>query len=109
MKIQIETNYYNQRRYGKPWIAIVDFSDDGTANFNWGNWVGENGQDGILIIDVSPGDIVARGQKDHYKPRNSAPAWYRIDSAGNLMLVDSKKEAYKLYQEAKEAKEEKKQ
>ena len=28
MKIEIETDIYNERRYGKPWIAKVEFHLD---------------------------------------------------------------------------------
>ena len=65
MKVTIETSAYNPRRYGKPWIARVIFSASGEAEYIWGNWVGQDGDSGELIVKANPGDIVARGQKDH--------------------------------------------
>ena len=92
MRISIETDQYNERRYGKPWIARVFFDKTSKAIFSFGNWVGAVGYDGILEIDVEEGDIVARGQKDFRKPRNSAPSYYIVDK-GELVST-SKKDAY---------------
>ena len=78
MKITIETNTYNHRRYGKPWIAVVDFAGNAKGDFAWGDWTGDhfNGGAGVLSIVANPGDIIARGQKDNRQPRNSAPAFF---------------------------------
>ena len=95
MKIQIETDIYNERRYGKPWIAKVDFSDNAKGNFAWGNWVGDPGSTGLLIVDADPGDIVARGQKDNRGRReNSAPRWAIVNEAGELVSC-TRVEAYR--------------
>ena len=104
MNIQIETESYNERRYGKPWIAKVDFSDNAnsgyfsnlfpTGNFAWGNWVGDPGSTGLLILDAEPGDVVARGQKDNRGRReNSAPRWAIVNEAGELVSC-TRVEAY---------------
>lgn len=93
--MQIETESYNERRYGKPWIAIVTFESASKPNFSFGDWVGEIGYQGVLEIEANEGDIVARGQKDHRKPRNSAADYYIMES-GELIRV-SKKEAYLHY------------
>lgn len=97
MKIQRNTSSYNQRRYGKPWIARVDFSDP-KGTFDWGEWVGDhrNGTDGILIVDAKPGDIIATGQKDFRQPRNSAPEWYQVGADGQLIHLKDKARAYVL-------------
>ncbi len=94
-KLEIKTNSYNQRRYSKPWIAIVDFTYDLKGEFKWGTWVGDHnsGSDGLLIIDVDEGDIIARGQKDFRKPQNSAPDWYQVRN-GELIKLAGKAEAY---------------
>ncbi len=96
-KIQIKTGSYNQRRYGKPWIAMVDFSKNPKGDFQWGDWVGDarNGEEGLLLLDVEEGDIVARGQKDFRKPRNSAPDYYQVRD-GKLVGLSGKAEAYQL-------------
>lgn len=94
MKLQIETSVYNERRYGKPWIAIVDFSSNKKGDFNFGDWIGEQGFAGELELDINPGDIVARGQKDNRKPANSTPKYFIVLENNELKDV-SKIEAYK--------------
>ncbi len=102
MKIEITTGSYNERRYEKPWIAKVDFSDP-KGNFIWGDWVGDarTGSSGILIIEVNPGDVIAEGQKDFRKPKNSSPSYAKVFSDGTLFYFNSKAEAYKYFQEKK--------
>lgn len=78
-KIGIETDSYNERRYGKPWIAVVVFDDPTKPAFNFGTWVGDKGYSGVLEISAKRGDIIARGQKDLRKPSNSAPTYYIYD------------------------------
>jgi len=102
MKIIRNTGSYNDRRYGKPWIAKVDFSVK-PANFIWGDWTGSPGGEGVLEIDAEPGDIIARGQKDNRKPRNSAPDYYALTDAGKLDHIGDKGAAYKFYLETKKA------
>lgn len=98
MKIEKTTSSYNERRYSRPWIAKVDFSD-GKGNFIWGQWIGRQGEEGILMIDVNPGDIIAMGQKDFRKPRNSAPDYYEVQSNGKLASIESKAAAYRQWKE----------
>lgn len=94
--ITISTSSYNDRRYGKPWIAKVDFSTDAKGNFLWGTWLGQPGEAGELTLtDLQLGDVIAQGQKDFRKPRNSAPEWGYIDAAGALNNAASKIEAVK--------------
>lgn len=95
MKIEIETDVYNERRYGKPWIAKVDFSDNEKGDFLWGKWIGDPGDSGLLILDADPGDVVARGQKDNRGRReNSAPRWAFVTQAGELVSC-TRVEAYR--------------
>jgi hypothetical protein len=96
IEIKIDTSSYNQRRYGKPWIAVVDFSKNAQGEFKFGEWVGDwrNGSKGVLIITASTGDIVARGQKDNRNNRNSAPEFYKVAGDGTLERFDSKADAY---------------
>jgi len=99
MKITIETSSYNERRYGKPWIAIVDFSASTKGDFDWGEWAGDhyNGGEGVLEITAAPGDIIARGQKDNRKPKNSAPNFYFVTPRGELENIGDKGAAYRHY------------
>ena len=65
MNLAIETPSYNERRYGKPWIAVLDFSQSRSRpEYTFGDWLGRAGEEGELTIAVSPGDVLAKGQKD---------------------------------------------
>jgi len=105
MEIRIETASYNQRRYGKPWIAIVDFSESTKGDFSWGDWTGDhyNGGEGVLSINATPGDIIAKGQKDNRQPKNSAPDFYVVGTGGELKSIGDKGAAYKYYLDHKDA------
>ncbi len=98
MKISIETNAYNDRRYGKPWIALVDFLGNKNGNFKFGDWVGQNGYAGVLEVEANVCDIVARGQKDNRKPSNFLPDFYVVTANGELESV-SKVDVYKCWNE----------
>lgn len=99
MKIEIETTAYNNRRFGRPWIAKVSF-DDPKGTFDWGNWIGSPGEDGILVIEVEAGDIIARGQKDFQGPSyKSAPDWHLVTEFGELEKLPSRAAAYKAWRE----------
>ena len=97
MKITIDTAAYNHRRYGKPWIARVDFSVDPKGVFAWGDWVGDHlkGDAGLLIIDVANGDIVAEGQKD-FRGRGTECNYYQVQD-GELVKLSGKAEAYRAH------------
>ena len=105
MGITIETSSYNHRRYGKPWIAKVDFSQSTKGDFAWGDWTGDhyNGGEGVLSINANSGDIIAKGQKDFRKPRNSAPDFFVVEANGALDMLGDKGAAYKHYLEQKAA------
>lgn len=75
MTITIETESYNARRCGRPWIARVDFAAKSTGEFIWGEYLGDD-RGGELTIECSDGDIIAQGQKDNRQPRNSKPDFY---------------------------------
>ena len=94
MKLVIETQDYNPRRYGKPWIATVAFSDN-KPSYNFGDWVGTAGGEGKLIIDANEGDIIARGQKD--SRGNNNDIYYYILQADGERLKVSKIEAFDHY------------
>ncbi len=81
MRIEQRTSAYNERRCGKPWIAVLDFSKSSASpDYRWGEWVGDarSGSSGLLVIDAEPGDVIAIGQKDSRQPRNSAPNYFRV-------------------------------
>ncbi len=62
MRIVREFPPYNQRRYGKPWIArVIGWPVGRPAVLEWGSaldaWTCE--------IEASPGDVIRWGQRDH--------------------------------------------
>ena len=101
--IRMETESYNEKRYGKPWIAKIDFSKNSKGDYIWGTWTGDhyNGGAGVLEIEANPGDIIAVGQKDFKKPRNSAPLFYVANLNGTMDYIGNKGDAYKYYIENK--------
>jgi len=95
-RISIETAAYNDRRYGRPWIALVDFTET-KGNFTFGDFVGSHGSAGLLEIEAHPGEIIARGQKDNRQPRNSAPTFHHVEEGGTLSASMSKADALKAW------------
>ena len=94
--INISTSSYNERRYGKPWIAKVSFATNPQGDFWWGTWIGDPGDAGLLEITIEDGDIVARGQKDTRQPKNSKPDWYEVIN-GELCALDGRADALKVF------------
>lgn len=94
------TDSYNARRYGKPWIAKITWLN-GKPQYNWGSWVGNPGAKGILEIEVEIGDYIATGQKDFRKPRNSAPGFYFVQVNGELLHVGDVGCAYRHFLKCK--------
>lgn len=67
MTYTFETDRYNERRYGKPWMAFV--TNNLTKGFAFIEWNGRPGHAGDFTFDAEPGTIVAEGQQDHRKGR----------------------------------------
>lgn len=93
------TDCYNERRYGKPWLAFVDFEANKKGNFHFQEWIGEKGFAGLFDIEVFDGQIIATGQKDYRKQKNSAPNFFivRFDGENVEFVPVSKKDAYLHY------------
>jgi hypothetical protein len=81
MRVQFTIDKYNSRRYSKPWGAVVTFTDDARAvyDFNAGSYLGDD-SGGTLYIKCAVGDIVARGQKDTRKGNNTSNNWYIVNT-----------------------------
>lgn len=101
MNIEMKTDAYNDKRYGKPWIAKVNFNTDPKGVFTFGSFVGDPGYRGLVVIDAEPGEILAVGQKDHRSSRPKAPEYYEVKDDGSLRHLDSKAEAYKISRQVK--------
>ena len=103
MQVEIQTDIYNEKRYGKPWIAKVEFEENGKANYNFGHFVGQKGEVGTLILeDVFPGDIVARGQKDHRAARAKSPTYFIINPNGELERLADKNTVFMRFRKRQE-------
>lgn len=93
MKLEVKTSAYNPRRYGKPWIARVTFTTDARPQYEWGIWLGRPGEDGLLVLECQPGDIVAIGQKDN-RGGNTSNNWYEVLTDGARRALPDRAEAY---------------
>lgn len=99
IKIEISTSSYNERRYGKPYLARMDFATDPKGAPQWGSWIGHPGEEGILMIDAAPGDVIMQGQRDGRKARNSAPDYGLVLADGSIQWLPSKAAAYRASRE----------
>jgi hypothetical protein len=98
MTLQIETNAYDPAVYGKPWLAKVTFEKP-SGNFQWGDFAGASGEPGVIVLpDVNPGDVVARGQKEWENSHNSAPTFYRVTEDGELEKFETRAAAWRHWQ-----------
>lgn len=98
MRFEKETSVYNEKRYGKPWIARVKF-DDTEIKYDFGKWIGVHGGEGLLVIDIEPGEIIAIGQRD-FRGKNTSNKMYVVSENGDLESI-YKTEAYKHFQSLK--------
>jgi len=95
MNVEIETKSYNEKRYGKPYIGIINFSNSSEGEISWGKFIGTEGYEGLLSIEAESGDVLIRGQKDN-RGSNSSPRYYRLNSDGELIDIGyNKLDAYK--------------
>lgn len=95
MKVTIKTSSYNEKRYSKPYIGIVDFSYDAKGVVEWGTWIGKPGDEGLLVIEAKAGDIIMKGQKDNRNSKYSETEYFQLKVNGSLSEPFSRLEAYK--------------
>ena len=86
MKIKIETACYNERRYSAPWIAKISLENN-KFKYEFGRWVGRAGDKGLLVAEVEPGQIVAKGQKDIRGGNNTSNNFFKVMEDGSLRPV----------------------
>lgn len=88
MRVSQEFKSYNQRRYGRPWIAkITSWPVGGKPEVAWGSYLGDD-NGGEVEIEAVPGDIVRTGQKDH-RGGNTDASWYIVQADGSLSSSDA--------------------
>ena len=86
--IRIETDSYNTRHYGRPWIArVTDWPVGGPPELEWSGWVGQDGKEGRLEIVAAPGDIIRWGQKDR-RGNGTEKNWGVVQPDGSVVEVD---------------------
>jgi hypothetical protein len=82
VRVSIGWRGYNDRRYSKPWIALVTaWPVGGSPTLDFGGYVG-NDSGGELEIMAKQGDIIRYGQKDYRKPRGSTCQFAVIEDDG---------------------------
>ena len=99
--ITIETPAYNERRYGKPWCAVVTFLSPSKLEYNFGDWCGSPGEAGALYLECYPTDVIATGQKDFRKPKNSAPDFWIFDVNKEEWVKNTRHEVYEYHRSMK--------
>lgn len=88
MRVSQKFSSYNQRRYGRPWIAkITSWPVGGKPEVAWGSYLGDD-DGGEVEVDAMPGDIVRTGQKDH-RGGNTDASWYIVQADGSLLSSDA--------------------
>ena len=88
---QFPEHTYNERRFSKPWIAVVEtWPVGGRPTLRWGSWLGKEGQVGELEIDANVGDVVKFGQKDYRKRSGTVSKFGVVHSNGTIMEVPEK-------------------
>jgi len=84
-----ETDSYNERRYGRPWIAAVSLSGGKLAyDFEAGTVTASFGSSGMLSITCRPGDVIAWGQKDLRRPDKSEHHILQMRDDGGMNEID---------------------
>lgn len=99
MRVTVGWGSYNERRYGRPWIARISAWPVGAhPELEFGRFVGTHGCAGATEIIARPGDILRYGQKDN-RGNNSESYWGVVQADGTVQAV-SQAEARDLYKGA---------
>lgn len=74
-------NSYNERRYSRPWAALVTYETPTAKpsyDFTNSTYDGKHGDAGDAIVGCAPYDIVAFGQRDNRKPSGTENNMYIV-------------------------------
>jgi hypothetical protein len=78
---------YNEKRYGKPWIAkVIAWPIGGRPELQFGGYVGDD-DGGELEILARPGQIVKYGQKDHRNSSGTANYFGIVEDDGKIRRI----------------------
>ena len=95
VRVGVEFDGYNARRYGRPWIAkVVEWPVGGKPALEWGAYIGSSSGGEVEIL-AKPGDIIRYGQKDN-RGNGTTARWAIVKETGELDLI-SEREARKSY------------
>ena len=94
---RIETDEYNEKRYGKPWLATISSWNGASPDLEFVPWIGDEGREGFFEVELRPGQVLKRGQKDHRNPNGTTNSFRIVNSDLTLTRID-KAEAYDAYQ-----------
>jgi len=97
MRVIIETDSYNEKRYSKPYIALIDPSTGEVDR--WGAWIGKAGEAGFLEIDVPVNSVIMLGQKDYRNAKKGKPDYGIVQEDGTVNYY-TKAEAIKTARKA---------
>lgn len=87
LRVVVSIGSYNQRRYGRPWIAKVTAWPVGDKPaLAWGGYAGDD-NGGELEIMAAPGDIIRWGQKDG-RGNSGSNEWGIVSADGKLVSCD---------------------
>ena len=83
MRVTVTFPSYNQRRYGKPWIAkVLDWPIGKAPTLSFGGLVGLT-----VEINAAPTDIVRWGQRDT-RGNHTASRWGIVQADGSVQECD---------------------
>lgn len=99
MYISIEFGSYNERRYSRPWGAILTFDAKGKPQYKFvGIYLGSD-RGGELVINAKPGDLIAYGQRDR-RGGNTENHWAIVakdETAEEPYTILDRPEAFKYF------------
>jgi len=82
---EINTQPYNEKRYGRPWAALCVTSL--VKDLSFIDWDGRPGYAGEFTFDEEPGTIIARGQKDLRNGKGGIDSYRVCMPDGRLPLM----------------------
>ena len=101
--IQIKTEPYNPKRFGRPWVAVLTLEGRADLQYEWGQYeyiADSYGGSGRLELYVQPGQAVLVGQTDHRG--NKSKRDYYIVGPFKMLMSRTKREIIDHLREEKE-------
>lgn len=91
---------YNEKRYSKPWGAIVTFDQNAGIKFSFsGQFMAKDGDPGEVVI-MTDSKLVAFGQKD-YRGNKTEVEYFYVEDDLTLREI-SKSEAWNIWKKLQE-------